>query len=111
MHRPRCSTAGRTRPTAGPVRSLDEPVRFGERAFTEGRDPRIGGLAPYRDLMLRDLVPRPAVFPDPASRSVRLRRTVLALPAPDAELVGRELAPLRPYAEAVDGHRAARRGA
>ncbi|MCG3043722.1 hypothetical protein L7D48_24640 [Streptomyces sp. S1A] len=113
MHRPRCSTAGRTRPTAGPVRSLDEPVRFGERAFTEGRDPRVGGLAPYREgLVLRDLVPRPAVFPDPASRGVRLRRTVLALPAPDAELVGRELAAhLRPYADAVDGHRAARRGA
>ncbi|MBN3929855.1 hypothetical protein IQ279_09415 [Streptomyces verrucosisporus] len=98
---------------AGPVRSLDEPVRFGERAFTEGCDLRIDGLAPYREgLVLRDLVPRLAVFPDPASWSVRLRRTILTLPAPDAELIGRELAAhLRPYANAVDGYHAARRGA
>ncbi|MFP8961761.1 hypothetical protein ACLIYP_14545 [Streptomyces nanhaiensis] len=61
--------------------------------------------------MLRDLVPRPAVFPAPASRSVRLRRT--ALPPPwGAEPVGRELAPRpRPYADAADGYRDARRGA
>ncbi|CAL9558434.1 hypothetical protein SUDANB106_04601 [Streptomyces sp. enrichment culture] len=61
---------------AGPVRCLDEPVRFGERAFTGGHDLRTGGLAPYReDLVLRDPVPRPAVFPAPVSWSVRLRRT------------------------------------
>ncbi|MGY1453631.1 hypothetical protein [Streptomyces sp. SS8] len=66
---------------AGPVRSLDEPVRPGERALTEGRDPRVDGLAPYRECLVpRDPVPRPAVLPDPASRNVRPRRTVLPLP-------------------------------
>ncbi|WP_410535710.1 hypothetical protein [Streptomyces sp. KL2] len=33
---------------AGPVRSLDGPVRFGERAFSEGCDLRTGCLAPFR---------------------------------------------------------------
>ena len=94
---------------AGPVRALPEPVRFGDRDFTEGCDLRIEALAPYREgLVLRDLVPRLSVFPDPASWSVRLRRTVLTLPPRDAELLGRELAPhLKPYAEAVDGYRTA----
>ncbi|WP_344325916.1 hypothetical protein [Streptomyces macrosporus] len=94
---------------AGPVRVLPEPVRFGEREFTEGCELRIEALAPFRQgLVLRDLVPRLSVFPDPASWSVRLRRTVLTLPPEDAELIGRELAPhLRSYEETVDGYRTA----
>ncbi|MGK5497358.1 hypothetical protein [Streptomyces sp. URMC 125] len=94
---------------AGPVRVLPEPVRFGERESTEGCELSIGALAPFRrGLVLRDLVPRLPVFPDPASWSVRLRRTVPTLPPRDAELIGRELAPhLRPYAETADGYRTA----
>nr|WP_238420814.1 hypothetical protein [Streptomyces taklimakanensis] len=93
---------------AAPVRVLPEPVRFGDREFTEGCALEIEALAPFRaGRVLRDLVPRLSVFPDPASRSVRLRRTALTVPERDAELIERELAPhLVPYADAIDGYRA-----
>jgi hypothetical protein len=92
---------------ASPVRALDEPVRFGERAFTEGCEFAIDGLAPFRTgVVLRDLVPQLAVFPDPKSWSVRLRRASLPLPPEDAELILRELGPhLKPYEEAVPAYR------
>lgn len=90
-----------------PVRTLAEPVRFGERAFTEGFRLRIDGLTPFREgLVLRDLVPRLQVFPDPATWSVRLRRPALALPPSYAELVRRGIEPLlRPYEETVGDYR------
>lgn len=62
---------------ASPVRALDEPVVFGERVFPEGCRLDVSGLARCREgLVLRDLVPRLAVFPDPATWSVRMRRAV-----------------------------------
>ncbi|MGJ3561745.1 hypothetical protein ACR6C2_39990 [Streptomyces sp. INA 01156] len=67
----------------------------------------VSGLAPFRDgLVLRNLVPRLSVFPDPATWSVRMRRASLALPPGDADLVRTELEPLlRPYDEAADAYR------
>ncbi|WP_030856148.1 hypothetical protein [Streptomyces sp. NRRL S-37] len=92
---------------ATPVRTLDEPVVFGDRSFTEGCRLEVSGLAPFRDgLVLRDLVPRLSVFPDPATWSVRMRRASLPLPPADAGLVRAELRPLlRPYDEAADAYR------
>ncbi|WP_416519259.1 hypothetical protein [Streptomyces achromogenes] len=85
------------------VSTLDEPVTFGERRFTEGCRLRIHGLAPFREgVVLRDMVNDLQVFPDPRSWSVRMRRASLRLPEPDAALVKRELQPLlKPYGEVV----------
>ncbi|MGY3205369.1 hypothetical protein [Streptomyces sp. TE5632] len=90
-----------------PVRALDEPVVFGDRSFPEGCRFEVSGLAPFRDgLVLRDLVPRLSVFPDPATWSVRMRRASLALPPGDADLVRAGLDPLlRPYEEVADAYR------
>jgi hypothetical protein len=92
---------------ASAAQVLTEPVRFGERSFTEGFGLNFQGLAPFREgVVLRDLVPRLAVFPDPATWSVRMRRTALALPPADAELLTTELSPLlRPYSEVVEQYR------
>ncbi|MGX4688707.1 hypothetical protein [Streptomyces sp. JNUCC 63] len=92
---------------ASPVRALDEPVVFGERVFPEGCRLDVSGLARFREgLVLRDLVPRLAVFPDPATWSVRMRRASLTLPAADADLVRAQLGPwLRPYDEVAEAYR------
>jgi hypothetical protein len=90
-----------------PVRALDEPVVFGDRSFSEGCRFEVSGLAPFRDgLVLRDLVSRLSVFPDPATWSVRMRRASLELPPGDADLIRGELEPLlRPYGEVADAYR------
>jgi hypothetical protein len=92
---------------ASPVRTLPEPVRFGERAFTEGCTLTVHGLTAFREgLVLRDHVHRLEVFPDPKSWSVRLRRASLPLPPADAEMLRDELGPLlKPYAEVVGDYR------
>ncbi|GAA2555620.1 hypothetical protein GCM10010398_49370 [Streptomyces fimbriatus] len=70
---------------AGPVRTLGEPVVFGDRSSTEGRRLEVSGPTPFRDgPVLRDLVPRLSAFQDPATRSVRRRRAALALPPEQA---------------------------
>ncbi|MFI6434143.1 hypothetical protein [Streptomyces sp. NPDC050759] len=81
------------------VHTLDEPVVFQERRFTEGCRLRVHGLAPFREgVVLRDLVKDLQVFPDAGSWSVRLRRASLRLPDVDAALLKRELQPLlKPY--------------
>ncbi|MFE5401607.1 hypothetical protein ACFQ9Z_09405 [Streptomyces sp. NPDC056580] len=65
------------------------------------------GLTRFREgLVLRDLVPRLSVFPDPATWSVRMRRASLTLPPGDAELLRTELEPfLSPYEEAAESYR------
>ncbi|MGW1913144.1 hypothetical protein ACWCQS_21000 [Streptomyces sp. NPDC002076] len=92
---------------ASEVRTLDEPVVFAERSFTEGCDLRIHGLAPFLEgLVLRDFVSRLEAFPDPASWSVRLRRPSLTLSVADADLLRREVEPmLKPYAETVSAYK------
>lgn len=93
------------------VSTLEEPVTFGERRFTEGCRLRIHGLAPFREgVVLRELVSALQVFPDPASWSVRLRRASLPLPEPDAALLKRELQPLlKPYRSVVSDYSPSRR--
>jgi hypothetical protein len=80
---------------AGPVKSLPEPVVFGDRAFPFGCDLQITGLA-ARDTGpdLRDLVGKLHLFPDPQTWSVRLRRVLVSLDAHDAAILHSELAPL-----------------
>lgn len=92
---------------ASPVRVLDEAVVCGERTFTEGCCLEVSGLAGFREgLVLRDLVPRLSVFPDPVTWSVRLRRASLTLPQGGTDLVRTELEPLLlPYGEAAEGYR------
>ncbi|MEY9815518.1 hypothetical protein RKD21_005775 [Streptomyces albogriseolus] len=92
---------------ASPVRALEEPVVFGDRSFAEGCRLDVSGLAPFREgLVLRDLVPRLPVFPDPATWSVRMRRASLELPPADANLARAELEPLlRPYNGSVGAYR------
>jgi hypothetical protein len=86
---------------------LDDPVVFGDRSFTEGCRLHISGLTPFREgLVLRDLVPRLSVFPNPETWSVRMRRASLTLPPGDADVVRAELEPLlRPYDEAAHTYR------
>ncbi|MFD3494908.1 hypothetical protein ACFWWB_30810 [Streptomyces sp. NPDC058690] len=89
------------------VRVLDEPVSFGERAFSEGATLRIHGLTPLHEgVSLRDHVDRLTVFPDPATLSVRIRRASLLLPPANAALLHDELRPLlQPYVKTVNGYR------
>lgn len=93
------------------VSTLDEPVVFQERRFTEGCDLRIHGLTPFREgVVLRDLVDHLHVFPDPLNWSVRMRRASLKLPEADAALVKRELQPLlKPYGSVVADYALPRR--
>ncbi|MFJ8136046.1 hypothetical protein [Streptomyces sp. NPDC096013] len=81
------------------VQTLDEPVAFRDRRFTEGCRLRVHGLAPFREgVVLRDLVKDLQVFPDSGSWSVRMRRASLRLPDADTALLKRELQPLlKPY--------------
>ncbi|MEU1595134.1 hypothetical protein ABZ468_20220 [Streptomyces sp. NPDC005708] len=92
---------------ASPVRMLEEPVRFGDRSFTDGCRLDIRGLARFREgVVLRDLVPRLTVFPDPAIWSVHMRRAALTLPPADADLLRAQLQPLlNPYREVADEYR------
>jgi hypothetical protein len=93
------------------VSTLDAPVTFQDRRFTEGCRLRIHGLAPFREgVVLRDLVNDLQVFPEPRNWSVRMRRASLRLPEPDASLVKRELQPLlKPYSAMVDDYSVPRR--
>ncbi|MET9878889.1 hypothetical protein ABZZ36_30285 [Actinacidiphila glaucinigra] len=92
---------------ADPVRALKEPVRFGDRSFTDGCRLDIHGLARLREgVVLRDLVPQLTVFPDPATWSVRMRRAALTLPPADADLLREQLQPLlRSYREVAGEYR------
>lgn len=93
------------------VSTLDEPVTFQKRRFTEGCRLRIHGLTPFREgVVLRDLVDALQVFPEPRNWSVRMRRASLRLPEADAALVKRELQPLlEPYGEVVGDYALQRR--
>ncbi|MFI0815374.1 hypothetical protein ACH4TX_03320 [Streptomyces sp. NPDC021098] len=92
---------------SSPVRSLADPVVFGDRSFTEGCELSIHGLAPFREgVVLRDHVDRLSVFPEPKHWSVRMRRASLSLPAADADVLRDELRPLlKPHADVVEAYR------
>jgi hypothetical protein len=92
------------------VSTLDEPVTFQERRFTEGCRLRIHGLTPFGEgVVLRDLVDHLQVFPEPRTWSVRMRRASLKLPETDAALIKRELQPLlKPYSSVVSDYSVSR---
>jgi hypothetical protein len=80
--------------TRGPI-SLSEPVEFRGRQFKVGFDVRLEGLSPVgTGVELGPLAGKLEVLPDPSSWSVRLRRSVVPLPAGDRALIERRLAKL-----------------
>lgn len=71
---------------------LDQAVHVAGRSFELTCDLEILSLAPLRTgLELAPLVPRLRVFPRPQSWTAIMRRPLLALPSPDAELIGARL--------------------
>ena len=77
------------------IEPLDEPVVFGAREYPIGCRLDVTGLTPWpQGVELAPLVPDLAVFPDPATWSARMPRTVMPLPAGDVARLRAELAPL-----------------
>jgi hypothetical protein len=78
---------------AGTVESLDEPVRFDKREYPTGCGLVLDLLAPLgQGVELAPLVPQLTAFPDPASWSVRMRRSLVPLDSTDAGLIRKRLA-------------------
>jgi hypothetical protein len=82
---------------------LEKPVRFWDRDFRLGFGVRIEGVAtPHDGVELGPLAGRLDAQPDPATWSVRLRRTLVPLPDRDADLLVGLLSPkLRRRAEVL----------
>lgn len=71
-----------------PVTRLPRPLRLSGRLFSSGCRLKIDRLAPYRlGLEVAPLVKRLDAFPDPATWSLRVRRTLLRLSDSDARLL------------------------
>ena len=71
-----------------PVTSLDKPVEIAGRAFVAGCSLRVERLAAWSEgVEIAPLVPRLEMFPDPSSWPIRLRQTLVPLPAADAALL------------------------
>lgn len=80
---------------ASAIERLAEPVEIAGRTFTLGCDLEVRSLAPFRTgVELAPLVPHLGAFPEPATWSVRLRRTIMPLPPADARLLRDHLRPL-----------------
>ena len=78
---------------ASAIEPLEQPVVFGQRQYPMGCRLALGGLAPRgQGVELAPLIPRLQAFPDPATWSVRMRRTVVPLPADDVVLLREALA-------------------
>ncbi|GAA4192443.1 hypothetical protein [Microbispora amethystogenes] len=74
------------------VTAYEEPVTIAGREFTRGCGIALRSLAPYlTGVELAPLVPRLEAFPDARSWSIRLRRPLLELGAPDAALLAHAL--------------------
>ena len=75
---------------------LDSQRQIGGRIYASGCHLRITGLVPLgHGLILADIVTRLEVFqPNPQAWSVRMRRSTLALPPRDAELISAQLKPI-----------------
>lgn len=79
---------------ASDVKPLQQPVVFQQRQYAIGCRLTLGGLAPRpQGVELAPLVRQLQAFPDPATWSVRMRRTVVPLPASDVALLREALAP------------------
>jgi hypothetical protein len=78
---------------ASAVEWLEQPVVFQQREYPIGCRLALGGLAPRaHGVELAPLIPQLQAFPDPATRSVRMRPTVVPLPAADVVLLCEALA-------------------
>jgi hypothetical protein len=88
---------------------LDTPVTFREREFGLGFELVIEGIAPPHDgVELATYAGRLDALPDPATWSVRMRRSLVPLSKRDTALLERELRRrLRPLGEVLDAYRAA----
>ncbi|MDW3846321.1 hypothetical protein NMK34_06840 [Micromonospora sp. BRA006-A] len=74
---------------------LDAPIEIAGRTFVSGCDLRIDNLVPYPGgLELQPIVEQLSAFPKPEAWSIYLRRALLAIPAPDVDLLDRLLTPL-----------------
>lgn len=70
------------------VTPLGEPVTIAGRDFELSCSIRVDQLLPRGEgVILSELVPELAVFPNPNAWSARLRRPVLTLPQPDVDLI------------------------
>lgn len=79
---------------ASSVRRLDEPLDIAGQIFYSGCELSIDGAAPYPGgVELAPLVPQMQAFPKPQAWNIYLRKPLLALPVPDAELLARALDP------------------
>ena len=77
------------------VEPLQAPVEVMGRSFPLGCTFDLLALAPrHEGVVLAELVARLAVFPNKAAWSATMRRPLLSLPANDAALIERRLAPL-----------------
>jgi hypothetical protein len=74
------------------VTPLDDPLEIAGREFSSACDLTLLTLAPFRQgVEFVPLVKRLSIFPDERSWPVRLRRTLVPLPAGDADLLRHEL--------------------
>ena len=88
---------------AGDVRQLPKPVHIADRTYTHGCRIDVDRAAPpLQGLELAPLVQQLHAFPDPATWSVRMRRTLLTLDDHDARLLRRGLeGHVRPLGEVL----------
>jgi hypothetical protein len=78
-----------------PAKALDEPLTIGSRTFVASCDLAVRGLAPFRrGVEFTRLVPHLAFIRKKAQWGIYLQRTLVRLPADDAETVRRHLAGL-----------------
>jgi hypothetical protein len=81
---------------ASPIVPFEQRRQLAGRVYTSGCDLRITGLAPLgQGPVLADMVQDLIVFqPNPHAWSARMRRSILPLPAQDADLILKQLQPL-----------------
>lgn len=78
---------------ASAIEQLEQPVVFQQRQYPIGCRLALGGLAPRaQGVELAPLIPQLQASPDPATWSVRMRRTVVPLPTADVVLLREALA-------------------
>jgi hypothetical protein len=87
---------------------LDTRVTFREREFGLGFELVIDGIAPPHDGLELATYAGGSTLPDPATWSVRMRRSLVPLSKRDTALLERELRRrLRPLGEVFDAYRVA----
>ena len=99
---------GRAVVTSAP-KQLHRPVSFRDREFSTGFDVQVTGVAPlHTGVELAPLAGSLAFLPDPATWSVRLRRSLIPLNDDDAAVLSRRLdSLLRPREEVLTEYQTA----